>query len=246
LWFTGRILILSFYTYYRANAISKVLSTFLRKQDTLSIYYTLLYDGVRTLTTMNPKPFTEKELVQQLRAGNEQAVRQLYNDAFTYCASFVTKNNGTPEDARGLFQDVLIVLYKKLDNPDFAINSSLKTYLYAITKNLWFTHLRKTKKTGLHLVVDEEDTPLEFSEDGSELKAKQEQEEQLLELEEHLRNHSEECQQLLRLFFYEKKNYREVAALMDYSESYVRKKKMKCIQTMREKFFTTKGKNHDG
>jgi len=195
---------------------------------------------------MDPKPLGERELIEQLRAGNEQAVRQIYRDAFTYCASFVTKNNGTSEDARDIFQNVLIVFYKKLEDLNFEIESNLKTYLYAITKNLWFTHLRKAKKTGLHLVMDEEDNPLKFSDDGSELKAKQEEEEQLLELEEHLRNHSAKCQKLLRLFFYEKKNYREVAALMDYSESYVRKKKMKCIAALREKFFTTKGRNHDG
>lgn len=175
-------------------------------------------------------------LIEQLRQGETKAVHELYQLTFRYCASHITSHGGTVENAREIFQEVLVVLFNKLQDPKFNIERSLKSYLYVITKNLWSNYLKKETKTGLRLIIDEEEKPQLVEEDPQALEKKKEQEQLLLRLEQLLSQHSEDCKKLLKLFFYEKKKYREVANIMGYQESYIRKKKKKCIDTLRQRF----------
>ncbi|MEM9886850.1 MAG: sigma-70 family RNA polymerase sigma factor [Bacteroidota bacterium] len=183
---------------------------------------------------------SDEQLLTRLRTGEKQAVEELYQLTFRYCASHITNNSGTAADAREIFQEVLIVLFKKLQDPAFRIERSLKSYLYVITKNLWSNHLRQEKKTGLQLSLDQEDQVekqgLDTQQDAKALEEKQEKEQLLTRLEQLLKQHSADCRKLLRLFFYERKKSPEVAVIMGYKESYVRKKKKNCIDHLRKQF----------
>lgn len=178
-----------------------------------------------------------QQFLERLKAGESKAIEELYKMAFNYCASYILKNKGTKEDAKGVFQEALIVLYRNLNKPDFEIKKSLKSYLYVITKNIWYAKLRRIKKEKTDLIIDEEESGVEAVNDDEALETKKEQEKMILLLEDQIKQLKEECRKLLRLFFYEKKNSKEVAALMDYKESYIRKKKMKCIEALRNNFF---------
>ena len=183
---------------------------------------------------MNPG-INRIELLEALRKGNRLAVKEIYEMAFHYCASFILKNQGNMDDARDVFQEVLIVLFRNLHKEDFQINRNLKTYLYGTAKNIWLKKIERDRKRGLQLSIDRPESNFELADNQYESKEKAEKEQTLVLLEKALEEHSEECRQLLRLFFYEKKTYTEVARLMDYKESYIRNKKMKCIKVLRER-----------
>lgn len=184
---------------------------------------------------MNLEPEPKTTLLESLKQGDEQAVEEVYNTAFHYCASFILNNQGSMEDARGIFQECLIVLFRNLQKEEFELYANLKTYLYGIAKNLWLKQLKKDRKTGLQLVVDDPHSGFSLDGQPDEGERQVQKEEQLQRLEKALIEHSEDCRRLLQMFFYGKKTYREVAQEMQYSENYVRKKKMKCIEALKEK-----------
>lgn len=59
----------------------------------------------------------------------------------------VVRNNGTPDDARDLFQDTLLVLVDQLADENWSLRTSLKTYLYAVAHRQWLARLRQQART---------------------------------------------------------------------------------------------------
>jgi len=96
------------------------------------------------------------ELVDRLKKGDRLAIKELYQIAYPECASFIKNNKGTANDAEDFFQESMVVLYRKIREPDFQLTSHVKTFLYSITRNLWLNELRKRSKSGLKLVMDEQ------------------------------------------------------------------------------------------
>ena len=70
----------------------------------------------------------------------------LYKLHFPKIKAFVLKNSGNADDARDVFQETMIVLIDKINKPDFVLSSSLGTFLFAVSKNIWFTRLREKGK----------------------------------------------------------------------------------------------------
>ena len=91
----------------------------------------------------------DSEIIELLQSGEpalqENAFRYLYRQFFGLVESLVVQNNGAPEDVKDVFQDGLIVLFNNAKKEGFTLSSTLKTYLYAICRNIWLMKLRKTK-----------------------------------------------------------------------------------------------------
>lgn len=87
----------------------------------------------------------QETILNDLKGENNEAFGQLYLSHFKMVRSFVLKNNGSPDDAEDLFQDVMLVLVEKLRQDHFVLSASLKTYIMAISKNLWLKRLKGLK-----------------------------------------------------------------------------------------------------
>ncbi|WP_320019202.1 RNA polymerase sigma factor [Labilibaculum manganireducens] len=86
----------------------------------------------------------EKELVEQLKSGNETAFRQLVE---TYQSMVVNTAMGmihNQTDAEDIAQDVFIQVYHSIS--DFRNESSLKTWLYRITITRSLNAIRANKR----------------------------------------------------------------------------------------------------
>ncbi|MBN2698982.1 MAG: sigma-70 family RNA polymerase sigma factor [Bacteroidales bacterium] len=85
---------------------------------------------------MNSNTYTENQVIEGLRSRDpiitKYFVRQ--NKPYVKALVFFTGSNGSiPED---LFNDGMIVLFRKLDNPDFIFGSTLNTFFFNICKLL--------------------------------------------------------------------------------------------------------------
>src|SRR3989337_3175001 len=59
----------------------------------------------------------------------------------------IRKNNGNAEDAVDIFQDALMIFNRNLKNGTFRNESSIKTYIFSICKNLWLKeYIKKSKQ----------------------------------------------------------------------------------------------------
>lgn len=85
---------------------------------------------------------TDTELLEWFKSGSSGAGELLYRSYFPSVADYVMTHNGTREDAEDIFQEALVVLLQKVRTTDFVLTSSLKTFLYAVARNLWLKQLR--------------------------------------------------------------------------------------------------------
>ncbi len=82
-------------------------------------------------------------LLERLRREERIAFEFLYRYHFPSVLRLVQSNSGSRADAEDLFQEALLVLVAKARQPDFALTASVKTFLYAISRNLWLKRLRE-------------------------------------------------------------------------------------------------------
>lgn len=88
----------------------------------------------------------DNALLQQLKTRESAAYDVLYRFYYPAVEKFVRRNNGTAADARDVFQETLLVLLDRVPREDFELTSSLKTYLLAISHNLWLKRLRDSRR----------------------------------------------------------------------------------------------------
>ena len=170
---------------------------------------------------------TDKQIIEYLRNNKYQkAVNGLY-DALTPVKKFILTNNGSSDDARDIFQDALVILYKNVQSQTFTLTGSLKTYLLAIVRNLWFQELRRRDKMGV--ATEPPDLP--------DLEINEEKDFEIAKAAFNLLG--EKCKQLLILFYFKKKSYRELASFLAFGDERTAKnQKYRCLQKAKENFIT--------
>ncbi|MBY0425008.1 MAG: sigma-70 family RNA polymerase sigma factor [Cytophagales bacterium] len=88
---------------------------------------------------------SETTLLAALQNKEERAIRYVYWGYYDSVEKYVAMNSGTSEDAEDIFQEGLLVLLEKINQPSFELTSSIKTFLFAICKNLWLREINKNK-----------------------------------------------------------------------------------------------------
>lgn len=170
---------------------------------------------------------SDREIIDALNRHNHRennsAMDALYQSAFPSVSTYVTKNNGSVEEAHDVFQDALVVFYMKIRRGDFQPASSLNTYLYAISKNLWLKQLRRKKA----IKKQAPDSVLyEFPEEMV-LHENQVTVRKVLELID------SECRQLLLDFYFESKPVKELKVIYKLgSDAATKNKKYRCLQKL--------------
>jgi RNA polymerase sigma factor (sigma-70 family) len=88
---------------------------------------------------------TINKITEELKTEDNFVIGKLYEKNFQKISKFVLNNSGNIADAEDLFQDTMIVLIEKIRQEQFQLTASIDTYMYAISKNLWFKKLRDRK-----------------------------------------------------------------------------------------------------
>jgi len=177
---------------------------------------------------------SDKDLLKLLQSSEQalrgKAFRVIYKDYFPLVRSFIIKNQGSLEDAKDIFQDGLIVVYEQVQQGTFKEKSTLKTFLFAICKNLWWKRLGKAS-TRYEVFGEETDFQLEEELVVDHLIA--------TELSKKLANLSKQlgadCQKILLLYYYERKSMKEIAQAMGMATADVAKnKKNRCLNKLKK------------
>ena len=95
----------------------------------------------------------DQEIIENLKHNKYSlALKGLYG-TLPAVKQYIQTNSGTTDDARDIFQDALVILYKKVHDESFILTVPLKTYLLAIVKNCWLQELRLRKKFPIAEVI---------------------------------------------------------------------------------------------
>ena len=92
---------------------------------------------------------TDNDLLEKLKEENRAPFEILYKFYFPVVSSYIRQNKGNREDAEDIFQETIMVLFQKVRQPGFVLSSSLKTYIFSISRNLWLKRLRDNKLTAV-------------------------------------------------------------------------------------------------
>ena len=179
------------------------------------------------------KDFTDQSLVHALRseANPDDAIRYLYRTQFRLTSGYIKQNSGTEEDAEDIFQELVLVFIDILKKDKFRGESSVSTFLYALTRNIWLNELNRRGRSKIRDEIFEkgkDKTDL----DVSHLIADRETKMQLMNVVEKL---GETCKKILLAFYFENLAIREILQNLNYeNEQVVRNKKYKCLKQLQE------------
>ena len=139
---------------------------------------------------------SENELIRGIRNHDTAILEYVYQTYLPMIEGFVIHNNGSREQAKDVFQEAMIIVYKKTRERDFELTCKFGTYLYAICKNVW---IQERKKYQLH-TEKLRYQPLVVNEPGPD-------EDPLLQnhltemFNKHFNELSKDCQKILAMFF---------------------------------------------
>ncbi len=171
----------------------------------------------------------DNEILIDLKKENNDAYGKLYREHFRMVEGYVCNNSGSKSDAEDIFQDTLIVLLNKLSDEEFELSASLRTYIYAISKNLWLKRLRKHSRVTLFNDIDS--IVLEREIDATIIDE--------ITLRDKIRNYlkriTDHCSRLINDMFFKEKPIREIQSEYGYSTLHsARNQKHKCLNQLRK------------
>jgi RNA polymerase sigma factor (sigma-70 family) len=138
----------------------------------------------------------------------------------------ILKNNGDENDAADIFQESLVAIYQKAKTQNFVLTCPFEAFLYLVCKKKWINELNKRKSHNVTFTDTAGYTAGEDSLRQASLVIQQDERKNLLE--EKLAQLAEGCRKLLQLSW-SGKAMDEVAAILNVSYGYVRKKKSECM-----------------
>jgi RNA polymerase sigma factor (sigma-70 family) len=172
---------------------------------------------------------SDNTLLDNLKSEDNASFEVLYKLYFPAVESYIIQNFGSTEDAEDIFQEAIIVLLKKIRCTDFVLTSSLKTYIFAIARNLWLKRLRDNKL----ITVDNfdkyqrEDEQLHF-----ELNPEPTKEEKVTSW---LTKITENCQRILKAIFFYKEPMSSLMQKMGWKNKHTAaNQQYKCIQQVKK------------
>jgi RNA polymerase sigma factor (sigma-70 family) len=170
--------------------------------------------------------YTELELIAGLKERDLNVMKHLYANYYPMIRDLIQKNGGSEDDASDIFQDGMVVLYQKSQDPQFSWTSTLKTFLYAVCKNKWLMHLRKKRNKAM---VDLDDNVEIMTTLNVQNELIMHEKKELMRL--HFGQLGSDCQEVLRRFF-DGDSLRQIAEVMNFTEAYAKKRKFICQQKL--------------
>lgn len=171
--------------------------------------------------------YTEKELVCGITNEDNDVIRYIYKNSYRPVRHLVKRNSGSEEDARDIFQDSLVVLYRKLKAGSLKLSCSVSTFIYSVARLLWLKELKTRGKENIS--IDDYDG---WVDEESNIIRIYEQNERLLFYRRIFEQLSEDCKKILRMVM---KSYTisEITRIMGYSSvQHTKNRRYRCKKAL--------------
>ncbi len=170
----------------------------------------------------------DARILDQIGKGDEEALVKLYQANERQVSAFITRNNGTQDDADDMLQEALVVVWERVRAGRYEHTAKISTFVFAIVKNMWLRRLARTRR---EIATDMANDPTPCD-DSSGL-------EQLIETEEAgqvasaLTSLGDPCRKLLLLYYWEELAMDEIAVQMGFANAdTVKSKKYQCKKAL--------------
>lgn len=166
----------------------------------------------------------------------------VYKNTRDYCLRFMrsmlSNSRIREEELKDIYQDAMIILYEKILEGNFRLTAGFQTYLNSVCRYQLLKRFRSEIKT---VVLDGEDlNKMKFDPDvKDDLRELEIQDSNRFRaLEKALKIMEEaggKCYEILRLFWYEKQSFKQIAEDCDYTnDASAKSKKAKCQKRLQK------------
>lgn len=173
---------------------------------------------------------SDEQILKGILRHDNYVLQYIYKEFYYKINFFIKKNQGSEEDASDIFQEAIIVIYRKLKENDLIFEkSSFQGYLFSVCRFLWLKQLEKRR-----IEKERLNDSLPFQDDlyDDNLIDLIEKNERYGLYQKHFKTLSTDCQKLLQLFF-EKVPLKEIAQIMGFKgENYAKTRKYKCKELL--------------
>lgn len=165
---------------------------------------------------------TDQCFIEGIANNDSRVLKKIYQRYSHTIYSFIRDNNGNREDARDVFQDSLIIIYKMTQKREVLLTSTFLTFLHGISQRIWWQKLRKSKPS-----IEMLSLPPNIQQESS-VEQRYIAQEQYNLYKEKLQTLPSRQRQVLELYL-EGKKMREIASIAGLkNEDYAKKYKYKC------------------
>ena len=174
--------------------------------------------------------YTDDAIIDGLKKRDNGIIRYIYKEYYPTIKFLITTNSGTDTDAEDVFQDALVVLYRKIAKENLLLTSSFKTFLYSICRNLWLQRLDRRVFSSEFMEVED----LGEMQESMHSEHPEEEQEKYRLFQQHFLQLSPDCQKVLKLFM-GKTSLKEIADIMGFkTEKYAKTRKFMCKEKLKE------------
>lgn len=172
----------------------------------------------------------ESQLQTRLRANDKKAFEEVYTMYREQFINYSKRYNLDRSYILDIYQDSVIALYQKFVMTQLELEkSTIKTYLFGIGKNKIFNILKEEQR--FLRVEIEADNYTEITIDSDEPTLRQ------IALSKNIKQISESCTDLLKLFYYRNLTIEEIVELTHYKDgNTVRSHKSRCLKHLKSLF----------
>ena len=171
-------------------------------------------------------------IIARLRSDRKEALAELYQTYRTEFLRWIMRYRCTAEEAKDAYQFAVLTFYENIMSGKLTLlNSSEKTYLFAIGKNKILEMKRASNKLTEIDNLEESLPDVSFDED------EQVDPKHLKRVALCMEKLGEPCVSLLKEFYYHCRSMEEIAKLLDYKNTdSAKNQKYKCLQRLRKLF----------
>ncbi|NPD46478.1 MULTISPECIES: RNA polymerase sigma factor [unclassified Lentimicrobium] len=183
---------------------------------------------------MKKEKYTTNEILDGIKSGNNIILQFIYQSYFDSIKTLVLSKRGNEDLAYDIFQDSLVVIYKKLKTEEFQIlKSSFFTYFYSVCRITLFKYYSTGSKDALPLADNLKDLEFISSDfEEEERLAVEGIKEQLFQ--KYIDLIPDSCMKILKLVMAGFKAAEIANKLNLSSDAYIRKRKKICLETLIE------------
>ena len=171
------------------------------------------------------KEYKDREILEGIKRHNHKIINFIYDNVLPIIENMIVNSGGNISHAKDIFQDAMIIVYRKIRNEGLWLNCKFSTYMYSICRNLWLQELKhgdKVSKNSIHLIdiVNEPDAESDYRNEIHRI------------FDTHFQSLSPDCQKILNLHF-SKISIEDIRKLMGHSNShYTIDRKYRCKQSL--------------
>lgn len=164
--------------------------------------------------------------IEGIKNQDRRILVEIYDNILPGITAWVKQNNGTEDDAKDLFQDMIVSVYKKCKTGEFELTCTFWSYALIVCRNLWFAKNRNRDKMVFSENIKGEEVIIE-----EDMQYEIEKQEEFRLYRKHFDQLGEGCREILSMFF-SKIQMSEIAEKLNLSPAYVKKRKFKCKEEL--------------